>query len=148
MLRLFIVLCIHQSLPDIGSNDELFCLSRYRQENLSLLIHCPHIYCYTRLMSAYAMQIICCSYLRPTVSRPVCLDIEHPPMAHDQLLTTVGRLRSSYRAPSLTIGWVCNFLVQMLLRIASAVTLDSKSRRIRDNILHSHLKSGSPFVAS
>jgi hypothetical protein len=49
-----------------------------------------------------------------------------------QIFTTVGQLRSSCWAPSLTRGQVCNLLVQF------AVTLRSKSRRPRDQILLSH----------
>jgi hypothetical protein len=41
---------------------------------------------------------------------------------------------------SLTRGWVCNLLVQLLLGLARAVTLGSKFRRTHDHILLSHLK--------
>jgi hypothetical protein len=50
--------------------------------------------------------------------------------------------------PSLTRGRVCNLPVQLLLGIASAVTLGSKSRRTRDHILLSHLRLDSLSVAS
>jgi hypothetical protein len=55
---------------------------------------------------------------------------------------------SSYGPPSLTRGRVCNLLVQMLLALASAVTLGYKSRKIRDHTILSHLRLGSLFVAS
>jgi hypothetical protein len=47
-----------------------------------------------------------------------------------------------------TRGRVCNLLVQVLLDLASAVTLVSKSRRTRDHISLSHLRLGSLFIAS
>jgi hypothetical protein len=43
-------------------------------------------------------------------------------------------------APSLTRGWVCNLLVQLLLGLARAVTLGSKFRGPHDHILLSHLR--------
>jgi hypothetical protein len=47
-------------------------------------------------------------------------------------------------APSLTRGWVCNLLIQLLLGLARAVTLGSKSRRTHDHILLSHLRLPQP----
>jgi hypothetical protein len=49
-----------------------------------------------------------------------------------------------YGAPSLTRGMVCNLLVQLLLRLARAVTLGSKSHRTHDHILLSHLRLPQP----
>jgi hypothetical protein len=43
-------------------------------------------------------------------------------------------------APSLTRGWVCNLLVQLLLGLARVVTLGSKSRRTHNHILLSDLR--------
>jgi hypothetical protein len=58
-----------------------------------------------------------------------------------RFLFSVWQLRISwYGAPSLTRGWVCNLLVQLLLGLARAVTLGSKSRRTHDHILLSHLR--------
>jgi hypothetical protein len=51
-------------------------------------------------------------------------------------------------ARSLTRGQACNLSVQLLLGLASAVTLWSKSRRTRDYILLSHLSPGSLLVAT
>jgi hypothetical protein len=52
--------------------------------------------------------------------------------------------------PSLTRGRVCNVLVQLLLGLARAVTLGSKSRRTQDHILLSHLRlpqeQGGPVI--
>jgi hypothetical protein len=41
-------------------------------------------------------------------------------------------------------GWVYNLLVQLLLGLARAVTLGSKSRRTRDRILLSQLRLSQP----
>jgi hypothetical protein len=54
---------------------------------------------------------------------------------------SVWRLRVSlYGTPSLTRWWVCNLHVQLLLGLARAVALGSKSRRTHDHILLSHLR--------
>jgi hypothetical protein len=88
--------------------------------------------------------------LRPMVNRPVHFGVGPPFGAHDQILRSLvwHVLASSCRAPSLTRGRVCNLHIQLLLGIASAATLDSKSRRTRDHILQSQLKLCSHFVAS
>jgi hypothetical protein len=55
------------------------------------------------------------------------------------------QLQASCRgAPSLTRGWICNLLVQLLLGLARAVTLWSGSRRTQDHILLSHLRLPQP----
>jgi hypothetical protein len=57
----------------------------------------------------------------------------HSLVSYDQILITVGYLWfSSYGAPSLTGGRVCNLLVQLLLGLASAVAPGTKSRRTRN----------------
>jgi hypothetical protein len=53
----------------------------------------------------------------------------------DQELIGQSILRfSSYVAPSVTSGPVCNFLVQVLLGLASAINFGSMSSRARDHI--------------
>jgi hypothetical protein len=42
--------------------------------------------------------------------------------------------------PSLTRGWICNLLAQLLLGLARAVTLGSGSRRTHDHFLLPHLR--------
>jgi hypothetical protein len=52
------------------------------------------------------------------------------------------------RAPSLRRGRVCNLLLQVVLGLASAVSLGSKSSRTRHRILLFHLRMGPLSVAS
>jgi hypothetical protein len=62
-----------------------------------------------------------------------------------RFLFSVWRLRVSWSgAPSLTRGWVCNLVVQLLLGLAWAVTLRSKSRATHGHILVSHLRLPQP----
>jgi hypothetical protein len=56
-------------------------------------------------------------------------------------LTTAGFLMFG---TSLTRGWVCNLLVQLLLGLARALALRSKSCRTHDYILLSHLRFPQP----
>jgi hypothetical protein len=61
-----------------------------------------------------------------------------------RFLFYVWQLRiSCCGAPSLTRGWVYNLLVQLLLGLARAVTLGSKSRRTQ-TIFYSHLRLHQP----
>jgi hypothetical protein len=85
--------------------------------------------------------------LRPTVSRPVCLGVRRPPGTCDQFFFLLEiffrQLRVCYFvAPSLSRGRVCNLL--LLLGLARAVTLGSKSRRTHGHILLSHLRLPQP----
>jgi hypothetical protein len=74
-----------------------------------------------------------------TVSLPVCLGINHPSWAHDQILITVRELRVCLcEASSLTRGLVCN--LQLLLGLASAMVLGSDFGRTNDRILTASLR--------
>jgi hypothetical protein len=72
--------------------------------------------------------------LWPMVIQPVCLGVQHPSGAQDQIFVTVRQLRVCWRgAPSLMKGWVCR--LQLLLTLTSAVILGSESRRMHDHTL-------------
>jgi hypothetical protein len=80
--------------------------------------------------------------LRPIVSQPVYLGAS----LYVQMISVWQLWVSWCGAPSLTRGWVCNLLVQLLLGLARAVTLWSKSRRTHEHILLSHLRLLQPGV--
>jgi hypothetical protein len=80
-----------------------------------------------------------------TVSRPDSLSVRRPFGTRNQffflLEISFRQLRLCYFVvPSLTRGRVCNLLVQLLLGLARAVTLESKSCRTHSHILLSHLR--------
>jgi hypothetical protein len=88
-------------------------------------------------------------HLLPTVSRPVRLGVRRPSRTRDQFFFLLDiSFRQSrvcyFVAPSLRRGRVCNLFVQLLLGLARAVTLGSKSRRTHDHILLSHLRLPQP----
>jgi hypothetical protein len=61
------------------------------------------------------------------------------------VLFSVWHLRVSwYRASSLTWGWVWNLLIQLLLALARALTLGSKSLRTHDHTFLSHIRLPQP----
>jgi hypothetical protein len=68
------------------------------------------------------------------------LGVGLPSGAHDQIFF----LSDNCGAPPLTRGCACNLLVQLLLCLARAVTLRSKSHRTQDHILLSHLRRPQP----
>jgi hypothetical protein len=79
-------------------------------------------------------------YDRRSVGQPVSVSGSHlEPMT--RFLFPVWRLWVSwYGAPSLRRGWVCNLFVQLLLGLARAATLGSKSHGPHDHNLLFHLR--------
>jgi hypothetical protein len=87
--------------------------------------------------------------LRPTISQPVYPGVRRKSGTREQffflLEISFRQLRLCYFvAPSLTRGRVCKLPVQLLLGLARAVTLGSKSRRTDGHILLSHLRLPQP----
>jgi hypothetical protein len=75
----------------------------------------------------------------------ICLGVCLPWGAHDQIFVFCLKLRGFLRgAPSLTRGFVCNLLVQLLLDLARAAILVCKSDRTHDNILLPHIRLPRP----
>jgi hypothetical protein len=74
--------------------------------------------------------------LRPTVSRTVCFGPDFCFLS-ENCVSLCG-------ATSLTRGWVCNLLVQLLLGLARAVTFGSNHHRTLDHVLLSHMRLPQP----
>jgi hypothetical protein len=83
-------------------------------------------------------------YYWTSVGQPVLVSSSHlEPMT--RFLFSVWLSRVSWcGAPSLTRGWVCNLLAQLLLDLDRAVTLGPISHRTHDHILLSHLRLPQP----
>jgi hypothetical protein len=89
------------------------------------------------------------SHITTVSQSPVSLGVRSPSRTRDQFYIFLEiffrQLRfCNFVALSLTRGRVCNLLVQLLLGIARAVTLRSKSRRTHDYILLSYLRLPQP----
>jgi hypothetical protein len=81
-----------------------------------------------------------------TVSQPVYLCVNHQSGSQDQIFITVRQLQVCWcGVPSLTRGQVC--CLQLLLVLANAVILSSKSHGYHDQILLSEIRD-SPDLES
>jgi hypothetical protein len=85
--------------------------------------------------------------LRPTVSRPVCLDVGLPSGSQDQFFFCLIIAGFLCGAPSLTRGWVRNLFLQLLLGLVRLITLGSNAPRTRDHILLPHLRLSPTWTA-
>jgi hypothetical protein len=77
--------------------------------------------------------------LQLTVSWPVCRGIKHQSGAYDQIFITVRQMWF-YRCAALSLTRVRVCRLQLLLALANAVILRSKSRMTRDHILLSQIR--------
>jgi hypothetical protein len=77
--------------------------------------------------------------LQPMISWPVCPDVKHSYGAQDQIFITTRQLQVCWcGSPSLMRGRVC--CLQLLLDLASAFILWSKSHMTHDHILMSEIQ--------
>jgi hypothetical protein len=140
----------YDSSQSVIAQDSLYSLTGLRVPSVPLWLTC---FWFTNLsllllrlpwkMTALRMPSFClsvCLMLRLTASQPVCLGIEHPSGAFDQICITVGQLWVCWcGALSLTKGRICG--LQLLLTLASAVILRSESRGTHDHILLSQIQN-------
>jgi hypothetical protein len=131
VLSLFILLCLHQCYLLPPSLSDWLATASQLSKYSSLCLLKTQINSRLKLKLIYDWRSVGQSVLvsgshLETMTRFFCL-------SDDCGFLDVGAL-------SLTRGWVCNLLVQLLLGLARAVTLGSKSRRNHDHILLSHLR--------
>jgi hypothetical protein len=118
-------------------NSVLICSCHYR---LTTILHRTHdsnshsqLTCSCHILTdKVKVKVI----LWPTVRRPVYFRVKHPSGSQDQIFITVRQLQVCWCGiPFLTRGQVC--CLQLLLVLASAVIINSKSHGFHDHILPS-----------
>jgi hypothetical protein len=121
MSKLYITSIFHSEL--LGFRTLSIVLYTFRKLDVSVVRRGGDTYSFGS-QSLHSPSLSLSLMLRPTVSQPVCLGMQRPSGAYDQIFITVRQLRVCWRgALSLTRGRVCR--LQLLRALASGVIFGS-----------------------